>query len=66
MITLDGEQWATLAEASKHIGVSYQAVQKWVYRHKDVPKKHVGTAIVVQLDSLKDYQRRTPRKEVAR
>jgi hypothetical protein len=63
MITLDGEQWATLLEASKHIGVSYQAVQKWVYRRRgEIPTKRVGAAIVVQLGSLSGYQKRVPRK----
>lgn len=61
MITLDGEQWATLIEASKRVGVSYQAMQKWVKRHKEVPTKRVGTAVVVQLISLTEYQKRAPR-----
>jgi len=63
MITLDGEQWAMLTEAANRFGVSYAAMQKWVSRHRStVPTRRVGTAIVVRMESLSEYQRREARK----
>lgn len=63
MFTIDGQQWALLEDAAKFMGVSHQAMRKWVYRHKDIPTRKVGTALVVQLISLTDYEKRPPRKK---
>lgn len=62
MVTIDGETWLLLAEAAKLKGVSHQAIHRWVYRHKEVPTKRVGAAIVVRLQDLQGYQKREPRR----
>jgi transposase-like protein len=61
MFTIDGKEWALIVDASRMIGVSPQALRKWLQRHREVATKKVGQAKVVQLDSLREYQKREPR-----
>lgn len=63
MVTIDGQNWATLPEAAKHNGVSYWAMQKWISRHKEVPTRRLGTAVLVRLEMVKGYEKRTPRSK---
>ena len=57
MLTINGKEYVPLKVAAMRKYTTYNALQLWLYRHKEVPRRQIGNVILVCLDDLKDYRR---------
>lgn len=62
MVTTDEEQYMTLHEAANQLHVTHNAIYLWLKDHQDVPRKRLSRMLLVRMEDLKSYRRRTPRK----
>lgn len=62
MVTIDGEQYLTLQEAASRLHINYDAMHKWLSRHKEVPRKKISRMYFVRFEDLAGHNRRVRSK----